>query len=204
MFVARGATSGVGTAAKLANIATHASQMRINLVLTLVICFTAFALAVSLYGITRDEDHELSMFALLCRSVEAGVTPVIGMLATMGVLSIASAEAAAADPTAYPVAAFLLKVRGWTPLFGATFFAVGSTVFSWLLLRGRMIPVSLAWLGVAASLLLVVGLPLQMTGVLSGSITQLMWLPMAAFEIPLGFWLLVRGVPPLERTARTH
>src|SRR2546426_12221044 len=28
---------------------------------------------------------------------------------------------------------------------GATFFAVGSTLFSWLLLRGRMIPVRLAW-----------------------------------------------------------
>jgi hypothetical protein len=79
-------------------------------------------------------------------------------------------------------------------LMAASFFAMGSTLFSWLLLRGRMIPVPLAWLGVVASVLLVAGLPLQIAGTVSGPITQLMWLPMAAFEIPLGVWLLVKGV----------
>jgi TonB family protein len=64
----------------------------------------------------------------------------------------------------------------------------------YLFLRGRMIPVALAWLGVLASVLLVVGLPLQIAGVLRGSITQLMYLPMLAFEIPLGLWLLIKGV----------
>ena len=44
-----------------------------------------------------------------------------------------------------------------------------------------------------ASLLLLVGLPLQLAGVLRGTVTMLMWLPMAAFEIPLGLWLLVKG-----------
>jgi hypothetical protein len=55
-------------------------------------------------------------------------------------------------------------------------------------------PVALAWLGVLASVLLVVGLPLQIASVLRGSITQLMYLPMLAFEVPLGVWLLVKGV----------
>ena len=76
----------------------------------------------------------------------------------------------------------------------ATFFAVGSTLFSYLFLRGRVIPVALAWLGVLASVLLVVGLPLQIAGVLRGSITQLMYLPMLVFEVPLGLWLLIKGV----------
>ena len=57
-----------------------------------------------------------------------------------------------------------------------------------------MIPVALAWLGVLASVLLVVGLPLQLAGVLRASAIQLMWLPMAAFEIPLALWLLIKGV----------
>jgi hypothetical protein len=41
---------------------------------------------------------------------------------------------------------------------------------------------------------LVVGLPLRLADVLSGISTQLIWIPMAAFEIPLGFWLLIKGV----------
>jgi hypothetical protein len=49
-------------------------------------------------------------------------------------------------------------------------------------------------LGVSLYVLLVVGLPLQLAGLLHGSITQAMWLPMAAFEIPLGFWLMTKGV----------
>ena len=49
------------------------------------------------------------------------------------------------------------------------FFAVGSTLFCWLFLRGRLIPAALAWLGVFASVLLVVALPLQYAGLLGGA-----------------------------------
>jgi hypothetical protein len=87
---------------------------------------------------------------------------------------------------------------------GAIFFAVGSTLFAWLLLRGRMIPVALGWLGVLASLLLVVILPLQRAGLFGGptswasSVTWLIWLPALVFEIALALWLLLKGVatPP--------
>jgi hypothetical protein len=83
---------------------------------------------------------------------------------------------------------------------GAIFFAVGSTLFCWLLLRGRMIPVALAWLGVLASVLLVVILPLQLAGLFGGpmtwsaSVTWLVWLPMLVFEVALALWLLIKGV----------
>ena len=105
--------------------------------------------------------------------------------------------------SAHALGAFLLG-QGWSPIIGATFFAVGSTLFSWLLLRGRMIPVALAWLGVLASVLLVLGLPLQLADFLRGSVTFLMWLPMLAFELAVALWFLIKGVatpasrPPLK------
>ena len=79
------------------------------------------------------------------------------------------------------------------------FFAVGSTLFCWLLLRGRIIPAVLAWLGVIASVLLDAILPLQLAGVLVGvnwssSITWMVWLPMLVFEVTFALWLLVKGV----------
>lgn len=82
----------------------------------------------------------------------------------------------------------------------AIFFAVGSTLFAWLLLKGRMIPAALAWLGIIASPLLLVLLLLQHGGLFaagsswSSSLTWIIWLPMLVFEVWLAFWLIVRGV----------
>jgi hypothetical protein len=74
------------------------------------------------------------------------------------------------------------------------FFAVGSTCFTYLLLRGRMIPVALAWLGVIASVLLVVCLPLQLAGSLPNSMKMIIFLPMLVFEVTLAVWFFVKGV----------
>lgn len=89
---------------------------------------------------------------------------------------------------------------GTKDTLSATFFAAGSLVFSALMLRGRIIPVALAWLGVGASLLLVVLLPLQLMSLLAARVAAFMWLPMLAFEVPLGIWLIARGA---RRSIRT-
>ncbi len=190
------ATGAEGTAAKLASIAEHATDMRVAILLTLLTCFAALVLAVTLYGITRDQDPDLAMLALTCR-VGEGVLNAIFMLTKLELLWVATAAGAnAPDPTAaHALGAFLLTApRVWNVTIGATFFAVGSTLFSWLLLRGRMVPVPLAWLGVVASVLLVVGLPLQLAGAIGSPVTDFMWIPMLMFEVPLGLWLLIKGV----------
>jgi len=90
----------------------------------------------------------------------------------------------------------------------AIFFALGSTLFCWLLLRGRMIPTVLAWLGVVSSVLLVAVLPLQLAGLFGGSmswsasITWIVWLPMLVFEVAFSLWLIIKGiaVPKISAT----
>jgi hypothetical protein len=190
-------TRADGTAARLALIAQHAWRIRTNVVLSLVICVTAVVLATALYAITRDEDRDLAVLALAFRLGE-GLLVAVGMLTSLGLLWLATDKDAVQVTT---VAELLMHIQGWNVTVTATLFALGSTVFSWLLLRGRMIPVGLAWLGVIASVLLAVGLPLRLVDVLSGSVTQLLWLPMAAFEIPLGFWLMLKGVRPVRAAA---
>ena len=154
-------------------------------------------LGVALYGITRDVDHELAVLALACRVCE-GLLGAISLRTTVGLLWLATAGAGAGAPdvaAANALGAFLLMPVPST-LIQATFFAVGSTIFSYLLLRGRMVPVSLAWLGVLAGVLLVVALPLQLAGFLTGVVTSylVMWMPMLVFEVVLALWLLIKGV----------
>src|SRR6476660_8636343 len=64
------ASAGEGTAAKLASIAAHASDVRVALLLVMLGCFSALVLAVTLHGMTRDQDPDLAMLVLVCRAGE--------------------------------------------------------------------------------------------------------------------------------------
>ncbi len=198
MVLLNRATGGEGIAAKLAGAAQHASGVSVVLVLGLLMCFSALVLAVTLYAITREQDPDLAMLALACR-VGEGVLGATSIPETQRLLWLATASGADAPDTGatHALAAYLLKTDVTVT---GTLFAVGSALFCYLLLRGRMIPIPLAWLGVIASVLLVVGLPLQLAGLLRGTITSLIWLPMLAFEVPFALWLLIKGVAAPTRT----
>lgn len=193
----RQATGGAeGTAATLVSLAQHETTVRLTVLLTLLTFFVAVTLAVSLYALTRDEDRDLAVLALCCRGTEA-VIAATSAIQTLGLLSVATASTAAAAPdaaAAQALGALLLQQDGAGTLIAATCFAVGSTLYSYLFLRARSIPLPLAQLGVAASLLLVVALTLRLAGFLRGPVTYYVWIPMAVFEVTLAFWLLIRGV----------
>lgn len=193
------ASAGDTAAAKLASIAAHAGQMRLSFILILIGCFCALILAVTLWAITRDVDPDLALLAAVCRVTE-GVTGAVTLdaaaeriwLAThAGTLDAATRDTLAATHFGIPD---LMGV-------GATFFAVGSTIFAWLLLRGRMVPVSLAWIGIVGSLAAVVVLPLRQTGAIGGPLTELIWPPLLVFEIWLAIWLIVKGAAAPARKA---
>jgi hypothetical protein len=141
----------------------------------------------------------------MTRTTNARLAGTEGVIAAMSafpkraLLSVATAAAGAtgADAaTANALGSVLLNLQGLSTLLGATVFAIGSTLYSYLFLRARTIPVTLAWLGVLASVLLVVGLALQMAGFIKGPVTSLMWIPMAVFEVTFALWLLIKGVAP--------
>ena len=194
------ATSGEGVAAQLGTITQHATDVRLTILLTLIMNLSALVLGVTLYALTRDQDRDLAMLGLTCRVAE-GISG-MDVSGTLGLLWLATAgDAPTLDAGgASALGGFFLKM-GKTMGASATFFALGSTFFSWLLLRGRMIPIPLGWLGVLASVLLVVCSPLVLAGLLGGPITTFMWLPMLAFEVVLALWLIIKGAAPPHATA---
>ena len=195
------ATKAESMAATLTRVAEHAPDVRIAILLSLLSCFSAVVLAVTLYGITRDQDHELATLGLACR-VGEGVIIAVGIVALLGMLWLGTtADARRPDSaSAHAIGAFLLQLSRWTTLLSAIFFAVGSTAFAYLLFRGRMVPRALGGLGVVASVLLVVLLPLRLAGMVNTPMFELVWAPMALFEIGLALWFLVKGVrAPAQR-----
>jgi hypothetical protein len=189
------ATKGADAGAKLATIATHRSQMGIAFAFALIGIFNALVLGLALYALTRETDRDLALLALIFRVVEGAINA-MPALAILALLSLATTAAASPD-----VAGLLLKVQVWTVAIGATVFAVGSALYSYLFLRARSIPAWLAWLGVIASVQLAFTAPLAGLGLLRGLGVGLMWLPMLVFEVTLGVLLLIRGATPAARSA---
>ena len=129
---------------------------------------SAVILAVTLFVVTRVQQPVVAMLGMIFRLAEGALGP------TLALTGIALSR---------------------PPLVAATLFAIGSVFFCWLLLRGHMLPRAVAWTGVIASVILVIGLPLQLGALLRAPTTTLMWMPMLAFEVPCGLWLLLKGVP---------
>jgi hypothetical protein len=184
----------VGTAAKLASIAEHAPRVRLTILLSLLTVVEALVLAVALYAITRDHDPDLAMLALSCRIGE-GLLGAIGIVATLGLLWLGTAAAAIGPEAAAAnaLAALLLRARVWSLGIGGTLFAVGDTLYSYLFLQARSIPLQLGQMGIFASVLLVLFLPAQLVGFIQGPANDLVWMPMLVFEVGLGLWLLIKG-----------
>jgi hypothetical protein len=195
-----GATVLVYIAAGVSGMAVPLNGL-LTVILSLVMCFSAIVLGVTLHALTRDVDPDVAFIGLACRVAEG----ILGAMFLSATIALRTQSAAGeSDPGAHAVSAWVASARSLNIIVVATFFAVGSTLFCWLFLRGRIIPVALAWLGLLASILLVVALPLQLAGILRGPVAQAIWMPMLAFEVPLGLWLLVRAAafrpiaPPLD------
>jgi hypothetical protein len=182
-----------GIADTLASISEHASSIRVGLLLSIVGAITTLVLAGMLYAILVAQDRNLAVLALACRAVEAGLYAV-GMFDTLALLSMSNGSPND-SPSVAALANLLMDARWMGTNIGAIFFAAGSTIYCYLLLTARSIPVPLAATGLVGSLIILVGVPLQTAfsvRTFTGA-SALIWFPIGIFEISTGVWLLVKG-----------
>ena len=198
------ATGVAGDSAKLARFGEYATDVRLAILFRLLECFSALVLAAVMYGITRDQNHELAVLAMVCRVAE-GLLTVLSIPSFLGVLWLAKAAVGTDVPdinTKNALLSFLLMPVPSVPL-SAIFFAVGSLIFSWLLLRGRIVSVSIAGFGVFATGLLAVLLPLQLAGFNTGPLSGFyQWLPELVYQTALALLFLIKGVATPETALR--
>ncbi len=77
-----------------------------------------------------------------------------------------------------------------------TFFSAGSTLFFYLFLKSRSIPVILSAFGIFASLVVLLTSLANLVFPEYADVIRFGWAPIFLSEITTGIWLLVRGVKP--------
>jgi hypothetical protein len=180
---------------RLINIAASESLMRVQILLTLFSAACAIIIAVTVYGLTRDIDRELAIFAFVFRVAE-GIVIIMATLVVIATIVVAANVAEGSDNGHYlAMGTVLQKIESVIGMgVAALCFAAGSSFYCYLFLKGGSIPNWLAWLGFLGSLLLVILLPLQLADYTIGVLGSFMWIPMLVFELILAFWLIFKGI----------
>ena len=182
------------TADKLSNLARHPLIGRVDIIIGLLTAAFALILAVTIYALTRHIDRDLALISL-CSRVTEGVIGVLSTIKSVALLSLATTitSPVGIESAETNIADMLFKMGDWILYSSASCFALGSTIYCYLFLRGRIIPLWLAWLGLFSSVILLGILPLKLAGFIESELV-IIWIPMLVFEIILAFWLIIKGV----------
>jgi hypothetical protein len=187
-------------AATAANLAQSGTLYRASLALELVTVAGVIPLIVGLFVALRPVAPNLALLAAFWRLMENALLAVL-TLSSFLALALIPRGAALGDAQAMPaLVGALLYVHTYGFQLGFFFLGLGSTLFSWLWWRSRLIPRWLAGLGLFASALMaVVALGIVVDPRVYATVTMAYMAPMGIYEIGLGLWLLIRGIDP-QRT----
>jgi len=191
--------AGSGTISEvLPNIARNTVLAQASVVGGLANSTGIVVLAVLLYVVLRRVNNTVALVALGLWVIEA-VFYAVMQLGVLGLVSLGAEYVAAGSPGSsfYQVLGEFLYAGVYTQ--GLTihmwFYCVGGILWYSMFVRSRFVPRPLSVFGVLAVVVGTVGIVVQLAGVV---VPIFVFLPIGVFEIVIGVWLLLRGIPKLD------
>lgn len=189
------------------NIVAHEQLFRLGIV-TDLLCFASIAgVATGSYLVLKPFGKVSSLLAMAWRMVEAVVT-VVTTFSSLYVLRLLTYEGFSPTFSSEQVQTLALmfrQARSEEYSVALIFLGLGSTIFAFLWFKSRYVPRALAAWGIFASLLVAA---VTLGGVLSPAIHDMSfpagYLPIAIYELTMGFWLSIRGLSPSEGAKEHH
>ena len=154
--------------------------------------------AVAVFPIVKRVNESMALGFVMSRMVEAAVI-MIGVVALLTVVLLRQdlGGSATADASALTtVGQALVTVRDWTFLFGPGFMAcVNALLFGTLMYRSGLVPRIIPMMGLIGAPLLLTANMLTFFGhnTQTGAWSMLATLPIAAWELSVGFYLTFKG-----------
>src|SRR5437870_8714369 len=191
-------------AATAQNILAHQTQFRIT-----VVCFLTYSLGVvvllsALYVILKPLNPGLALVGALSRLVFAflWLLSTLNMLSALRLLSNANYLQVFEPDRLQALAKLHLGANFDDYYVGLPFFGLAATICAWLWIESNYIPKGLAIFGVISSGWCVLCAFVFLIFPHFNKIVNDWWFdfPMAVFELVLSFWLLFKGLKPVEPT----
>ncbi len=179
----------------LVAVSNKPTQMQWTALANLANSLGIAALAVLLYTVLKRQNRILALVALCWWMGEALFCAIsqIGAFALVP-LSLEFVEAGAPAHSFYQsLGAFLYQGIDKTPYtLHMVFYCVGGIIWYSLFFKSRYVPRPISLFGVAAACVSLVGMVFVLFG---RSVPIFVSLPLGLFELVMGVWLLVRGIP---------
>lgn len=175
------------------NISENAVQVRADIIGWVLTAMGIIALGALLYLSLKAVNKPVALIAFGLYIAEATILAV-SRIATFGLLHISQESTAAGHPDYFQaLGRFYYEVQAFGNTLHVLFFAVGATLFYYLLVKSRLIPNPLALFGLTAASLAVIGMFVTMLG---QDVPIILFIPNLPFELGVGLWLVAKGFKP--------
>lgn len=181
----------------MANLADSAVQIRAGIMVEMVTVIALIVLSVLLFVLFRNQNLKIALVALGLRLTEVALLAT-SRVATFALLRVSQTSAVEGHP-AYLQALGTLAYESqeFAYSINMVFFALGGTLFYYLLHRSGYVPRALALCGLIVAPLALLGTIGELLGL---AVPLFMFIPNLPFELAIGLWLLVKGIGDADGT----
>jgi hypothetical protein len=174
--------------------------------LEVIVALAGIGTAVTLYPVVKRQNEGVALGFVAARVLEAAMifTGVLSLLSLVTLRQDLGGAAGANAAALVTTAASHVAIYNWTFLLGQTLMpGINALLLGSLLYRSRLVPRIIPIVGLIGGPLLITAVIATLLGgsVPPPSVAVLAALPVAAWELSLGVWLVVKGFKPSPITA---
>jgi Domain of unknown function (DUF4386) len=175
--------------------------------LEVIVALAGIGTAVALYPVVKRQNEGTALGFVAARVVEAGLifTGVVSLLSLVTLRQHLGGAAGADAASLVTTGASHVAIYNWTFLLGQTLMpGINALLLGSLMYRSRLVPRIIPVMGLIGAPLLITAVIATLFGGGVGHVSAFMaiaTLPVAAWELSLGVWLVVKGFRPSPITA---
>ncbi|NRD78062.1 DUF4386 domain-containing protein [Bacillus sp. BRMEA1] len=177
--------------------AKHANQVILGALMELILVVSAVGTATTMFPFLRKYNETIALWHICFRFLEA-IIITVGVISMLSLLTLSREFVAAGSPdtAAFQTSGIVLKaIHAWTFMLGPLFMlGINTAMYSYIFYKSKLVPKFIPILGLTGAALVFIYGVLVMFGVIQQiSVWSILSLPVAANEMILAVWLIVKG-----------